>query len=94
LQAFIPFCYAQIARLFRGPAGKQLTKLDDAALDFAKAHIEHFYDSDFFPKPVVYDVIFSDWDTIKSNLTKVDVLQLPTQQPRASLPPRSRGATG
>jgi hypothetical protein len=68
-----------------------MTRLNDAALDFAKAHIEHFFDSDFFPKPSVYDVIFSDWGAIKASLTKDEVLQLPTQQPRAMPGPKKQG---
>ena len=68
-----------------------MTKLTDEALDFAKAHIDHFYDSDFFPKPTVYDVIFSDWDTIKSALKKLDVGQLPPEQPRALPAPKKLG---
>ncbi len=35
-----------------------MSTLSEQALEFAKEHIEKFYDSDFFPKPLEYQAFF------------------------------------
>lgn len=53
-----------------------MSKLSEAALDFAKRHIEKYYDSDFFPKPFEFEAIWHNWDEVKAELTSKNVEKL------------------
>ncbi len=46
-----------------------MSKLTDDSLEFAKDHIEKYYDSDFFPKQFEFDAIWHNWAEVKSELT-------------------------
>lgn len=50
-----------------------MTILSDDALEFAKAHIRKYYDSDFFPKPREYEAIWHNWDAVKQELKSKNV---------------------
>jgi len=50
-----------------------MSKLTEESLDFAKKHIEKYYDSDFFPKPFEYDAIWHNWDEVKQELLSKNV---------------------
>lgn len=52
--------------------------LSDDSLEFAKKHIEKYYDSDFFPKHREYEAIWHSWDEVKKELSSVNVTKLPT----------------
>ena len=41
-----------------------MIKLTEESLDFAKQHIEKYYDSDFFPKPFEFEAIWHNWDEV------------------------------
>jgi hypothetical protein len=66
--------------------------IPDLSLEFARAHIEAFYDSDFFPKPDEYKAIWARWDEVKTFLSATNVGKLEFDQPR-TMPARktSRG---
>ncbi len=53
-----------------------MSKLTEEALDFAKQHIEKYYDSDFFPKPFEFDAIWHNWTEVKNELSSKNVEKL------------------
>jgi hypothetical protein len=46
--------------------------ITEEALEFSKAHIINFYDSDFFRKPFEFKAINANWDEIKSFYLSMD----------------------
>jgi hypothetical protein len=50
-----------------------MAKLSRESLEFAKAHIKKFYDSDFFPKPFEFEALWANWDEVVTHLTCNDV---------------------
>lgn len=59
-----------------------MAKLNRASLEFAKAHIIKFYDSDFFPKPFEFEALWANWDEVVTHLTCNDVNGYTIDQPR------------
>lgn len=53
-----------------------MSKLTEESLDFAKQHIDKYYDSDFFPKPFEFEAIWHNWDEVKSELSSKNVEKL------------------
>lgn len=68
-----------------------MTILSEPALDFAKEHIERFYDSDFFPKPVEFQAIWHQWDDVKKELMSKNVSKLWVTPPRAMTIAKPKG---
>lgn len=68
-----------------------MTILDEASLEFAKAHIEAYYDSDFFPKRDEYLAIWSSWEDVKKHLRSTNVEKMRIEQPRSMPAPKARG---
>lgn len=66
-----------------------MTILTDDALEFARAHIEAFFDSDFFPKPDEYQAIWASWSDVKKFLSTMHVEKLPLAQPQ-TMPARKK----
>ena len=60
-----------------------MSKLTEESLDFAKQHIEKYYDSDFFPKPFEFDAIWHNWDEVKQELLSKNVEKLWVFPPRS-----------
>ena len=60
-----------------------MTILTVQALEFAREHIEKFYDSDFFPKPPEFGALWHQWDEVKKELTSKNVNKLWVTSPRA-----------
>lgn len=58
-----------------------MSKLTEASLDFAKRHIESYYDSDFFPKAFEFDAIWHSWDDVKKHLLGCNISKLRTKHP-------------
>jgi hypothetical protein len=65
-----------------------MTILERADLEFAKAHIQRFYDSDFFPKPVDFQCLWHSWDEVVSELTAKNVPKLVLSTPRVMAAPK------
>ncbi len=57
--------------------------LSEAALDFAKKHIERYYDSDFFPKSAEFQALWHQWDEVKKELMSKNVSKIWVTPPRA-----------
>ena len=53
-----------------------MSKLTEESLDFAREHIEKYYDSDFFPKPFEFEAIWHNWNEVKAELTGKNVEKL------------------
>jgi Reverse transcriptase (RNA-dependent DNA polymerase) len=66
-----------------------MTFLSTESLEFAKAHVIAFYDSDFFPKPVEFDALWSCWDDVKKYLLKDPVKNHAVWAPRAFAAPKA-----
>jgi len=60
-----------------------MSKLTAEALDFAKAHIRQFYDSDFFPKPSEFDALWHSWPEVVAYLTSNEIGAYSVSSPRA-----------
>jgi hypothetical protein len=54
-----------------------MANLPETSIDFARAHIEQFYDSDFFPKPLEFEAIWARWTDLKAYLSKSPIDQIP-----------------
>jgi len=51
-------------------------RLTESSLEFAKKHIERFYDSDFFAKPFEFSAIWASWEVVKEFLLNTDLEDL------------------
>ena len=65
--------------------------LSDADLEFAKSHIERFYDSDFFPKHFEFEALWHFWPEVKHELSSKNISKLQALQPRTATIPKARG---
>lgn len=65
--------------------------LTDESLDFARAHITAFYDTDFYPKPFEYSALWYFWDEVKEHLKRARPAELFVGPPRAIAWPKARG---
>ncbi len=59
-----------------------MTIISDDALEFAKTHIQRFYDSDFYPKPEEFNAIWYSWEEVKQYLSNKNVVKLPSVPPK------------
>lgn len=60
-----------------------MTILSNQDLEFAREHIEKFYDSDFYPKPREFAALWHQWEDVKKELTSKNVHKLWVTSPRA-----------
>jgi hypothetical protein len=65
--------------------------LTEAALEFAKEHIDRYYDSDFFPKPAEFEALWHQWDDVKKELMSKNVSKLWVTPPRAMTIAKPKG---
>lgn len=68
-----------------------MTILSDVSLEFARLHIEKFYDSDFFPKPREFEAIWHNWEAVKSELTSKNIQKMWITPPRIFPTPKPSG---
>lgn len=68
-----------------------MATLNDADLEFAKSHIERFYDSDFFPKHFEFEALWRYWPEVKQELGSKNIPKLQALQPRSATIPKARG---
>jgi len=48
-------------------------KLSEKSIEFAKNHIQNFYDSDFFVKPFEFVALWENWDEVKKYLLETEI---------------------
>lgn len=68
-----------------------MTILTDDSLEFARSHIQRYYDSDFYPKPFEFDAIWQCWHDVKKFLLATNVYKLPIMPAKATSWPKPRG---
>lgn len=66
-----------------------MSTLTDNSLEFAREHINKFYDSDFFPKPAEYGAIWHFWGDVKKELMSKNVGKMMLSPPRTMTIPKS-----
>lgn len=66
-------------------------RLPDESLEFARAHIDTFHDSDFFPPTADFDILGAMWSHVKSQLASLPVTKESIQPARAMAAPKSGG---
>lgn len=65
--------------------------LTDEALEFAKHHIDAFYDTDFFPKPFEFHALWHSWTDVKSYLLATKLGAVSSDQPKVMAWHKARG---
>ena len=65
--------------------------LSEVALDFAKAHIEKYYDSDFFPKAFEFEALWHHWPQVKQELQNKNIAKFLVSNPYNSTIQKARG---
>jgi Reverse transcriptase (RNA-dependent DNA polymerase) len=71
-------------------SGGRMGILSKASLDFAREHIEKYYDSDFFPKPVEFEALWHQWDEVVKELTSKNISKLWVTPPRVMAAPKPK----
>jgi hypothetical protein len=65
--------------------------LSDSSLEFSKAHIEKYYDSDFFPKAFEFEAIWHHWAQVKQDLQSKNISKFLVSNPYSATIPKARG---
>ena len=65
--------------------------LSEASLEFAKAHIEKYYDSDFFPKAFEFEALWYYWPQVKQELQSKNISKFLVSGPYNSTIQKARG---
>ncbi|GGJ98222.1 RNA-directed DNA polymerase [Pseudomonas matsuisoli] len=65
--------------------------LSEESLDFAKAHIEKYYDSDFFPKAFEFEALWHHWPQVKQELQSKNISKFLVSNPYNSTIQKARG---
>lgn len=63
----------------------------EADIEFARNHIERYYDTDFFPKHYALACLWHRWDDVKSLLLSKSARELPLSTPQAMVWPKPKG---
>jgi hypothetical protein len=66
-------------------------RLNKASVQFARHHIQRYWDSDFFPKPFEFAALWGYWPEVVAYLTEHDVDDLPAFRPRTEAAPKPSG---
>ncbi|GGA69519.1 RNA-directed DNA polymerase [Ornithinibacillus halotolerans] len=65
-------------------------KLTCQSVDWAKIHIQNYYDSDFFVKPFEFKAIWSNWQKVREFLTTTDINDFIVKTPLSYAAPKSK----
>ncbi|EKM20661.1 RNA-directed DNA polymerase [Vibrio harveyi] len=68
-----------------------MTYLDNESLEFARTHIQSYYDSDFFPKADEFVAIWHSWDSIKTALIETPLSSYQSTAPRTAVSYKPKG---
>lgn len=61
------------------------------SIEFAKAHLQAYYDSDFFPRSVAFDALWPQWDRVAKWLAGTALENQPVWLPRTVPAPKAGG---
>jgi hypothetical protein len=67
------------------------TFITDDSLEFARKHIDSYYDTDFFPKPFEFEAIWHKWEAVKLHVKSKPLDQLFEAPPVAAPWRKTRG---
>lgn len=65
--------------------------LAEQDIEFARRHIQRFYDTDFYPKHFALDSLWHCWDEVKALVISKTVRELPLLTPDALVWPKPKG---
>jgi reverse transcriptase-like protein len=65
--------------------------ISKSCLDFARAHITKYYDSDFYPKAFEFDAIWHGWAPAVAELTSRNISKIHVSAPRFGTSPKAAG---
>lgn len=68
-----------------------MTKLTVDSLEFAREHIEKFYDSDFFPRAMEFGALWHSWEDVKKELLSKNINKFWVTNPKTSVSSKPRG---
>ncbi len=68
-----------------------MTILTESSLDFAREHIQKYYDSDFYPKPIEFEALWYQWDEVKADLMSKNVAKLLVTPPKTMTIAKPKG---
>src|SRR5689334_10876050 len=68
-----------------------MTSIPAEALDFARNHLTHFWDSDFFPKAYEFDALWAQWEQVRAYLSSTPIDELEVVLPRIMAAPKPDG---
>jgi hypothetical protein len=60
-------------------------------LEFARAHISKYYDSDFYPKAFEFEAIWHGWAEVVADLTSRNIAKIQVSAPKFGTAPKVRG---
>ncbi|WP_018015522.1 RNA-directed DNA polymerase [Teredinibacter turnerae] len=69
-----------------------MRKLTEESLEFAKNHIQKFYDSDFFPKAFEYEALWENWSDVKQHILNREIDSISFGLPRTFCAPKPKGS--
>jgi hypothetical protein len=65
-----------------------VARLTAESLDFARAHLEAYWDSDFFPKSFEFHALWRQWNLVRDQLSQTDIADLEVVLPRIMAAPK------
>lgn len=65
-----------------------MARLDTPSLDFARHHIQNFYDSDFFAKQFEFQALWARWGDVVDFLTSRETTEIPAPRHRLMAAPK------
>lgn len=68
-----------------------MARLTLQSLDFARAHLTAYWDSDFFPKAFEFPALWSQWGQIRELLSQTNIRDLEVRLPRLMAAPKPDG---
>src|ERR1700741_1180742 len=68
-----------------------MARLTLESLDFARAHLSAYWDSDFFPKAFEFYALWSQWEEVRANLSTSEIDDFQVVLPRLMAVPKPDG---
>jgi len=68
-----------------------MARLTRESLNFARAHLSAYWDSDFFPKAFEFYALWSQWDQVRDYLSQIDIGDIQVTLPRLMAAPKPDG---